>query len=39
MHFRIGSSKGLYFNTKDLPIDENLRNKYILAAIEGSDLG
>jgi 4-oxalomesaconate tautomerase len=39
MHFRGGSSKGLYFNAKDLPTDETLRNKYILAAIEGSDLG
>lgn len=39
MHFRGGSSKGLFFNAKDLPIDETLRNKYILAAIEGSDLG
>jgi 4-oxalomesaconate tautomerase len=39
MHFRGGSSKALYFNTKDLPTDEMLRNKYILAAIEGSDMG
>lgn len=39
MHFRGGSSKGLYFNAKDLPTDENRRNQYILAAIEGSDLG
>ena len=39
MHFRGGSSKGLYFNAKDLPTDEKLRNKYILAAMEGSDLG
>jgi 4-oxalomesaconate tautomerase len=39
MHFRGGSSKALYFNAKDLPTDENLRNKYILAAMEGSDLG
>lgn len=39
MHFRGGSSKGLYFNANDLPIDENLRNKYILAAMEGSDIG
>lgn len=39
MHFRGGSSKGLFFDAKDLPIDETLRNKYILAAIEGSDLG
>ncbi len=39
MHFRGGSSKGLYFNAKDLPNDETTRNKYILAAMEGSDLG
>jgi 4-oxalomesaconate tautomerase len=39
MHFRGGSSKGLYFNAQDLPTDTQLRNKYILAAIEGSDLG
>lgn len=39
MHFRGGSSKGLYFNAKDLPTDETLRNKYILAAMEGSDMG
>jgi 4-oxalomesaconate tautomerase len=39
MHFRGGSSKGLYFKAEDLPTDENLRNKYIIAAIEGSDLG
>jgi 4-oxalomesaconate tautomerase len=39
MHIRGGSSKALYFNAKDLPTDENLRNKYILAAMEGSDLG
>ncbi len=39
MHFRGGSSKGLFFNAKDLPTDETLRNKYILAVMEGSDLG
>ncbi len=39
MHFRGGSSKGLFFNAEDLPKDENERNKYILAAIEGSDMG
>lgn len=39
MHFRGGSSKGLFFNAKDLPTDEMQRNKVILAAIEGSDLG
>ena len=39
MHIRGGSSKGLYFNAEDLPIDGTLRNKVILAAMEGSDLG
>ena len=39
MHFRGGSSKGLFFNAKDLPTDETERNKTLLAAIEGSDLG
>jgi 4-oxalomesaconate tautomerase len=39
MHFRGGSSKALFFNAKDLPTDEALRNKYILAAMEGSELG
>ena len=39
MHFRGGSSKGLFFDAKDLPTDETLRNKYILAAMEGSDMG
>ena len=39
MHIRGGSSKGLYFNAKDLPTDETLRNKVILAAMEGTDLG
>jgi 4-oxalomesaconate tautomerase len=39
MHIRGGSSKGLYFNAKDLPTDEATRNKVILAAIEGSDAG
>ncbi|MBL7816846.1 MAG: 4-oxalomesaconate tautomerase [Saprospiraceae bacterium] len=39
MHFRGGSSKGLFFNAKDLPTDETVRNQYILAALEGSDKG
>ena len=38
MHFRGGSSKALFFNAKDLPTDENERNKILLAAMEGSDL-
>jgi 4-oxalomesaconate tautomerase len=39
MHIRGGSSKGLYFNAKDLPTSETARNKILLAAIEGSDAG
>jgi 4-oxalomesaconate tautomerase len=39
MHLRGGSSKGLYFNAKDLPTDAAMRNKFLLAAIEGSDAG
>lgn len=39
MHFRGGSSKGLFFDAKDLPTDATMRNQYILAAIEGSDKG
>jgi 4-oxalomesaconate tautomerase len=39
MHLRGGSSKGLYFEAKHLPTDEKERNKILLAAIEGSDLG
>ncbi len=39
MHFRGGSSKALFFDAKDLPTDENERNKILLAAMEGSDLG
>ncbi len=39
MHIRGGSSKGLYFNAKDLPTEETRRNKYILYVMEGSDLG
>lgn len=39
MHFRGGSSKGLFFVKKDLPEDENLRNQYLIAAIEGTTQG
>jgi 4-oxalomesaconate tautomerase len=39
MHFRGGSSKALFFNAKDLPSDEKARNKLLLHAMEGSDLG
>ena len=35
MHFRGGSSKGLFFKATDLPADEASRNKIILAAMEG----
>jgi 4-oxalomesaconate tautomerase len=35
MQFRGGSSKGLFFNAKDLPTDIIERNKIILAAMEG----
>lgn len=36
MQIRGGSSKGLYFNAKDLPTDESLRNEMILLAMEGT---
>ncbi|MDI9869734.1 4-oxalomesaconate tautomerase [Flectobacillus roseus] len=39
MHFRGGSSKGLFFLKKDLPEDESLRNQYLIAAIEGTTQG
>ena len=39
MHFRGGSSKGLFFNATDLPADEASRNKIILAAMEGVGQG
>lgn len=39
MHFRGGSSKGLFFLKKDLPEDETLRNQYLISAIEGTTLG
>lgn len=39
MQFRGGSSKGLFFNAADLPVDENARNKIILAAMEGVGQG
>ena len=35
MQFRGGSSKGLFFNAKDLPADITERDKIILAAMEG----
>ena len=39
MQFRGGSSKGLFFKATDLPADEVLRNKIILAAMEGVGSG
>ena len=39
MHFRGGSSKGLFFKATDLPADEASRNKIILAAMEGVGQG
>lgn len=33
MQIRGGSSKGIYFNKKDLPKDENLRNEIILSIV------
>ena len=39
MQFRGGSSKGLFFKATDLPADEALRNKIILAAMEGVGQG
>jgi 4-oxalomesaconate tautomerase len=39
MQIRGGSSKGLFFNANDLPIDEKLRNELIIKAMEGTLLG
>ncbi|TAE17427.1 MAG: 4-oxalomesaconate tautomerase [Bacteroidetes bacterium] len=39
MQFRGGSSKGLYFKATDLPADEELRDKLIIAAMEGLGQG
>jgi 4-oxalomesaconate tautomerase len=39
MQIRGGSSKGLFFNAKDLPSDEKLRNETILLAMEGTLVG
>jgi 4-oxalomesaconate tautomerase len=36
---RGGSSKGLFFNVKDLPTDKKERNELIIKAMEGSLLG
>lgn len=39
MQFRGGSSKGVYFKASDLPSDETLRNRVVLAAMEGVGMG
>ena len=39
MQFRGGSSKGLFFEATNLPVDEVSRNKIILAAMEGMGQG
>lgn len=38
-HFRGGSSKGLFFQAKDLPKDEGERNTLLLLAMEGATEG
>ncbi len=38
MQFRGGSSKGLYFLASDLPKDEALRNRVLLAIMGGGDM-
>ena len=39
MQYRGGSSKGLFFKATDLPVAEAVRNKIILAAMEGVGQG
>ena len=39
MQFRGGSSKGLYFEKKHLPDDTILRDRILIAAMEGVGLG
>lgn len=39
MQLRGGSSKGLYFKADDLPADEALRNRVVIAAMEGVGMG
>jgi len=39
MQLRGGSSKGVYFKAADLPSDEALRNRVVLAAMEGVGMG
>ncbi|MBO0931328.1 4-oxalomesaconate tautomerase [Fibrella aquatilis] len=39
MHFRGGSSKGLFFNAHDLPTNSIERDRLLLAAMEGVGMG
>ncbi|MFK7982668.1 MAG: PrpF domain-containing protein, partial [Saprospiraceae bacterium] len=39
MQIRGGSSKGVFFNAKDLPTNEEKRDQVILAAMEGVGIG
>ena len=39
MQLRGGSSKGLYFKASDLPAEEALRDRVVIAAMEGVGLG
>jgi 4-oxalomesaconate tautomerase len=39
MQLRGGSSKGVYFKAGDLPADEALRNRVVIAALEGVGMG
>lgn len=39
MQLRGGSSKGVYFQASDLPADETVRNRVVIAAMEGVGLG
>ncbi|MEZ4707840.1 MAG: 4-oxalomesaconate tautomerase [Caldilineaceae bacterium] len=39
MQLRGGSSKGVYFKASDLPSDEPLRDRVVLAAMEGVGMG
>lgn len=39
MQLRGGSSKGVYFLASDLPADETVRNRVVIAAMEGAGMG
>ena len=39
MQLRGGSSKGVYFKASDLPNDDALRNRVVIAAMEGVGMG